>query len=200
MQSQLNFPILAGGVLSDAVLAEGFSTFIQLAERVRLLPYGRTAPIADPLVVLREKRGTCSSKHQLLAAVAHECAHLEVQLTVGIFEMREQNTPGVGAVLSAASLSCIPEAHCYLMVGGDRFDFTGLSPGASSPFDALLSEHVVSPDELSQSKVRLHMQAIASWAAAVGLSPESAWATREACIKALATNAASTETINFGKL
>ena len=188
MRCPLNFPVHAAGALSEAVLAEGFSAFDQLAEYVRSLPFGRTASNTDPLAVLQERRGTCSAKHQLLAAVAHECRHPEVQLTVGIYEMCEQNTPGVGAVLSAASLSSIPEAHCYLTVGGERFDFTGLSSGSSSPFDALLSEHVVSPDVLPQSKVRLHMQAIASWAATVGLSAASAWATREACIAALAAN------------
>jgi len=65
-------------------------------------------------------------------------------------------------VLHAASLPWIPEAHCYLAVDGERFDFTGLARGSSSPFNALLSEHVVLPDELPQSKLRLHMQAIAN--------------------------------------
>jgi hypothetical protein len=42
-----------------------------------------------------------------------DSARVEVQLTVGIYEISEENTPGVGTVLNAASLTSIPEAHCY---------------------------------------------------------------------------------------
>lgn len=188
MQSPLHFAIHPSGTLCESVLALGLTSFDQLAAYVRSLPYGRTTNIADLRAVLEEKRGTCSSKHQLLAAVAHECGHYEVQLTVGIYEMSEQNTPGVGTVLNSASLASVPEAHCYLTVGGERFDFTGLLPGSSSPFDALLAEHIVSPTDLPQTKVRLHMHAVATWANAVGVSAVSAWATREACIAALSAN------------
>jgi hypothetical protein len=186
MRSPLHFPIHPSGALCDEVLALGLSSFDQLAGYVRSLPYGRTSNTTEPRAVLLEKRGTCSSKHHLLAAVAHECEHSEVQLTVGIYEMSEKNTPGVGAVLRSASLLSIPEAHCYLTVSGERFDFTGLSSGSSSPFDALLGEHIILPTELPQMKVRLHMHAVATWAATVGISAASAWATREACIAALA--------------
>jgi hypothetical protein len=109
-----------------------------------------------------------------------------VQLIVGIYEMSEENTPGVGAVLNTASLTGIPEAHCYLSIEGERFDFTGLPAGSSSPFAALLAEHTVSPTNLSQVKVELHKAAIAAWASNRGISKEAAWATREACIAALA--------------
>ena len=186
MQRSLTFSIPHdAGVLCEEVLARGFSTFDRLAEHVRALPYGRTGHDADLLSVLDEKRGTCSSKHRLLAAVAHECNHVEVQLVVGIYEMSEQNTPGVGPVLRSASLSTIPEAHCYLVVAGDRFDFTGLASGCASPFDALLAEYIVSPIDLPEAKGRLHREAITTWSAAVGLSTARAWDIREACIESL---------------
>jgi hypothetical protein len=58
----------------------------RLAEHVRKLPYGRTANTEDPLAVLRQGRGTCSGKHEFLAAIAQDCGHSEVQLTVGTYE------------------------------------------------------------------------------------------------------------------
>lgn len=164
----------------------GCTTFDELAEYVRSLPYSRTSSPADPFAVLREKRGTCSSKHRLLATIAHDFGHHEIQLAVGIYEMSEQNTPGVGGVLRSAALRCIPEAHCYLIVGGERFDFTGLPAGASSPFDALLEEYIVAPAELPETKDLLHRNAIDTWARRAGISAASAWNTREACIAALA--------------
>lgn len=186
MQHTLKFSIEAAGSLSKFVLAEGFSFFDEFAEYVRSLPYGRVAPNTDGLAVLHQKVGTCSSKHQLLARVAHECGHPEVLLTVGIYEMSEKNTPGVGSVLRAASLNNIPEAHCYLKVGDTRLDFTGLSAGTTSPFEVLISEHTVPPVELTQAKSKLHQEAISTWAKTTGFSAAYAWSIREACIASLA--------------
>ncbi|BCL75609.1 hypothetical protein JHS3_13450 [Jeongeupia sp. HS-3] len=113
---------------------------------------------------------------------------MEVQLTVGLFKMSEENTPGVGSILRAAHLSYIPEAHCYLAVGSKRYDFTGLPKGSASPFEALIEEHVVLPAELSDAKIELHKRAVAHWAASAGITTADAWATREACIAALSAN------------
>jgi hypothetical protein len=49
MQRKLNFPIQPTSALCKEVLAHGIDTFDQLAEYVRLLPYGRTVNTADPL-------------------------------------------------------------------------------------------------------------------------------------------------------
>jgi hypothetical protein len=190
--ARLRFPICGDSSLCDDVRSRGFESFEQLAEHVRQLPYGRTANADEPLAVLGQERGTCSAKHQLLAAVAQDCGHSEVQLTLGIYEMSEENTPGVGAVLNAVSLTSIPEAHCYLSIEGERFDFTGLPAGSSSPFAVLLAEHTVSPKNLLQLKVELHKKAIAVWASERGISKEAAWVTREACIAALASDSAQT--------
>jgi hypothetical protein len=184
----LQFRISGGSALCEDVRSRGFGSFEQLAEHVRKLPYGRTANDGEPMAVLRQGRGTCSAKHWLLAAVAQDCGHSEVQLTVGIYEMSEENTPGVGTVLNAASLTSIPEAHCYLSIEGERFDYTGLSAGSSSPFASLVAEYTVSPMNLPQVKVELHKQAIAAWARDRGISQEQVWAAREACIAALSAN------------
>lgn len=166
----------------------GIQTFEDLAKHVKSLPYGRITHPNDPWAVLTENKGTCSSKHQLLAMVAQQSGHDKVLLMVGIYEMSERNTPGVSAVLRVASIESIPEAHCYLAAEGQRFDFTGLQQGVSSPFDSLLEEHVVSPMELPVVKIALHKRVLSEWAKQVDMSEEEAWALREACIAALAAN------------
>jgi hypothetical protein len=60
--------------------------------------------------VLEEGCGTCTTKHATLTELARE-QRIDVQLVLGIYEMNERNTPGVGRVLGAYGLSCIPEAH-----------------------------------------------------------------------------------------
>jgi hypothetical protein len=120
-----DFEIIARSPISRGVCDAGISTFAQLTQRVAAIPYGRTSS-ESPVAVLIQNRGTCSSKHRLLAEVAQEFQQFAIRLTVGIYGMHEGNTPGVGAILDAAGVASIPEAHCYLKVGDSRFDLTGL--------------------------------------------------------------------------
>lgn len=186
----LDFPLSVSGRLSLAARRLGFTRFAQVAEHVRMLPYGRCAAGGDELGVLRSGKGTCSSKHRFLGALAHECGHTELQLTVGLYEMSDRNTPGVGAILAAAATGAIPEAHCYLTYQGRRYDFTGLVVGATSPFDSLIEERAIAPDDLPVFKDRYHREALAKWAEAIGTTIEQAWRLREQCIEELASRQA----------
>lgn len=69
-------------------------------------------------------KGTCSTKHALLACLAQEQG-IPLELTLGIYEMNERNTPGTGRVLARHGLDALPEAHCYLKYGSCRL----VSPG-----------------------------------------------------------------------
>jgi len=184
----LDFPLTANGQLSAAVRALGLESFADVAEFIRLLPYGRFTDDGDPATILRARTGTCSSKHRFLAALARECDRFDISLTVGLYEMSERNTPGVGSVLAAAGVDVIPEAHCYLTYEGRRYDFTGLAAGQSSPFNSLMDERPVTPDDLPAVKLKYHQEAIARWATQVGLDFERAWQLREECIESLANN------------
>ncbi|MEH6497783.1 MAG: hypothetical protein V7751_00170 [Pseudoalteromonas distincta] len=191
MTHELNFNITVNGAITEAVRGHGFNEFQAFAEYIHNLPYGRPDCAQDILAVLKEGRGTCSVKHRLLAAVADECGHPEVELVVGLYAMSEQNTPGVGTTLKAAGFAWIPEAHCYLQVRDRRYDFTGLTSGTDSPFDALLSEHPAHWLDLPDQKSRLHQQAMALWATANALAFDDAWRLREACIQSLADRSKS---------
>lgn len=182
-----NFLINAKSPRCVAVRSYGIYDFRSLCEHIRSLPYGRITTADEPLRVLEERKGTCSSKHQLLASIAHDCGQDRIQLVVGIYAMSEDNTPGIKTALQTAGLSCIPEAHCYLKVGDHRADFTGLAAGRSSPFSSLFEEYAVSPDRLGQMKIKLHKQFIDHWAREKRISENEVWATREACITALSS-------------
>lgn len=185
MTAVIDFPLTGYGPVVTQVRRQGIEGFASLADHIRQTPYGRTTDPEDPVAVLTENRGTCSSKHWLLALVATECGRADVELVVGIYDMSEVNTPGVGSILEPAGVQAIPEAHCYLRVGGHRLDFTGLNAGGASPFDALLSEHNVHPATLREEKSRLHKKAISHWAEQRHWDYEQAWSLREACIQAL---------------
>jgi hypothetical protein len=185
MNNILDFSIQNCGLLCTCVLDLGFKRFLPFAEYVRALGYGRPLNPDDVLAVVREKKGTCSSKHLLLASLAHECGHPDIRLTVGIYQMREDNTPGVGVVLEQAGLKCIPEAHCFLRYKDNRYDFTGLTNGNSSPFDTMSLERDVNVADLAEVKNMLHRQEIRKFAGRLKLDADAVWKIREDCIKVL---------------
>ena len=179
---------LGFGHVGSALRASGITRFREAANYVKSLPYGRTFQPADPLSVLREHRGTCSTKHALLALAADEIGSFSVELMLCFFDMNERTTRGVGRVLKTYGLTSIPEAHCYLRIGGSPYDFTGLPQSAESPLDNIFSEEVVAPHELLAEKAVRHRAYIRAWAKQHNLDPEVVWQAREKCIEALSTH------------
>ena len=156
------------------------------AQHVCDIPYGRTTDRSNYRLVLEEGRGTCSTKHALLAELAREHER-PIDLLLGIYEMNEQNTPGVGATLRKYGLSLIPEAHCYLAYRGTRIDFT--RPGKiTEPSGPFLIEERIEPHQIGKYKVEKHRRFVYEWAEARTLDFEYVWHVREECIAALASN------------
>ncbi len=154
------------------------------ARHVWRLPYGRISDRSKVLLVLTERRGTCTTKHALLAELAAEHG-VDVGLTLGIYEMRKRNTQGVGAVLDAHHLALIPEAHCYLTHAATRIDITRDVAGAA-PIDTFLHEERITPAQIGDYKIALHRCFLADWLARSpagrGRSLEDMWRIREECI------------------
>ncbi len=178
------------GPLTAEITARGVTDFRAAGRYLQTLPYGRTANRADFSAVLRESRGTCSTKHALLAALAQE-HKLAVVLTLGIYEMHERNTPGVGAVLARYALASIPEAHCYLTFEGTRIDVTRSGADPTEPIARFLHEEAIVPEQIGEYKLTRHRQFMRTW---VNDHPgivrrqsfEDVWRIREECIAALA--------------
>jgi hypothetical protein len=124
-----DFALDDGRPLGREFAALGLGSYREAARYVRTLPYGRNTDRSDWRLVLREGRGACSTKHALLAELARENGR-HVALMLGIYEMCEDNTPGIGAVLERHGLPCIPDAHCYLAHEGTRVDLKREVEGA----------------------------------------------------------------------
>lgn len=180
-------PLAAAGADSEALRRAGCTTYRAAARHLHGLPYGRNADRADYRLVLAEGRGTCSTKHALLAAVAREQG-FPVSLTIGIYEMTEANTPGVGRVLSAHKLVGLPEAHCYLTYEGHRVDVTRSGVTPQAPISRFEAEWTIEPSQIGEHKVQLHRDHLRRWLAdrpQLSLSLEELWQIRDACIRAL---------------
>jgi hypothetical protein len=172
------------GEVSAEFLALGLRDYRAAARFINQLPYGRNSDRADFRLVLREHRGTCSTKHALLAALAIE-QKLPVRLTLGIYEMNERNTPGVGAVLMRSGLASIPEAHCYLVFGGERVDVTRSLTDPGEPIAEFLHEETIAPAQIGRYKLEYHQNHLRQWSAGKGLRFDEVWQIRESCIAAL---------------
>ncbi|MGE0683545.1 MAG: hypothetical protein AB7P69_21925 [Candidatus Binatia bacterium] len=176
------------GPISTALIDRGAANFRTAGRYLHQLPYGRNTNRADFRLVLTEGRGTCSTKHALLAELARE-RHLSVVLTLGIYEMHERNTLGVGPVLDKYELSYLPEAHCYLTYEGMRIDVTRSGMGPTEPIRQFLHEEAITPEQIGNYKIRLHQQFLRQWVTNTALthrlSFEEIWRIREECITEL---------------
>jgi hypothetical protein len=174
------------GNISASFIQTGALDYRAAARFVSRLRYGRNSLAHDPLVVLRESRGTCSTKHALLRRLAME-QNLEVALVVGIYEMNAQNTPGIGGVLERYALASLPEAHCYLRFRGKRIDVTGEN-GSPRELRFFLEEDIV-PEQIGEYKVAFHREFLQRWIAEGNVpgrwDMEELWQIREECIAAL---------------
>ena len=185
-----NVSLRRAGPLSAEIITLGITDFRAVGSYLQTLPYGRTANRADFNAVLCEGKGTCSTKHAFLAALAHEQG-LPVVLTLGIYEMQERNTPGVGAVLSRYNLLFLPEAHCYLKYEGLRIDVTRAGVEPNEPITQFLYEEAIVPEQIGDHKVTLHRRFMQQWIdnnaeIVSGRSLVDLWRIREECVAALA--------------
>lgn len=142
------------------------------------------------MAVLMEGRGTCSTKHALLAELATE-QRLPVALVLGIYLMNERNTPGIGRVLAHHGLAEIPEAHCYLMHDDVRIDLTRDIAGRTEAIAALLHEEQILPAQVNLYKVHIHQEFMRNWLQTNEFKSwtfDELWRVREECIAALNTS------------
>ena len=179
---------LGAGPIGVAFREKEITQFGAAAQYVKSLRYARTSEPTNPISVLKENRGTCSSKHALLALASTEIGYTQLKLMLCFFEMSGRNTAGVESILESAGLPAIPEAHCFLSIDGERYDFTGLPASNESPFDALLFEQEIEPHVLLAEKTIRHRMYIDGWAKQHDHDPQLVWQTRERCIAALSNN------------
>lgn len=105
--------ISAKGIISETFLSEGIKEFQEACSWVQGLPYGYNSNKYDPLVIFKDKYGTCSTKHGVIAALAAEIS-LPVYKYLGFYKLDGSIITGIEKVLSKYDLPFIPQTHCFL--------------------------------------------------------------------------------------
>ena len=178
-----NFTIKPNGPISRASLNMGLNNFQEACEFIKSLRYQRISVRSNLLLVLEEKRGTCSSKHAFLKKLAEENTVNNIDLIIGIYKMTATNTPGLEGILPE-NISFIPEAHAYLVFNNHRFDFTRANIKPLKDED-ILEEVYISADAMGHKKEQLHKDFLRKWCNGNEVEFNEIWKIRESCIERL---------------
>ena len=137
--------------------------------------------------MLEERRGTCSTKHAFLAALAQE-NEFPVRLMMGYYLMNKQNTPAIGDTLDDYRLPYFLEGHCYLKFQNQILDVTFPERIKTELGFDIFDEQEISPFEL-HIKPFNHKEKMKKWLKNNPSYPvqdiDRLWEIREACIKAI---------------
>lgn len=178
---------LGHGPLSNSFSERDVYTFNDACEWVRALPYKRNSTKEDKFIVLKEACGTCSSKHELIKRLAEENKIDDCVLVLCMFKMSGYNTPKGKSVLDAYGLEYIPEAHTYIVLGGEVNDLTFSDEPELLYLEDILFTEEISADQIRGYKVKSHKAYLKKWGE-IKESPytfEELWGIREECIGAL---------------
>lgn len=185
----INFTLSQEGPISEAFLKNNCKDFASACQLIQSIPYARNTNKNTLLCVLLENKGTCSTKHALLKILLEEHRILDVKLMLGIFLLTVHNTPIAAPLLAEAGLKGIPEAHCYLRLQDQIFDFT-FPNGPQLNFEKeLLRELEIQPSHIARDKVNIHRDFIKEWLTEESnKSIEDIWTLREHIIQAFSIN------------
>ena len=130
--------ITGAGPVSKAFLDLGIRSFQEACRYVHDLPYGYNSDRDDLMILFKEKMGTCTTKHAVIATLAAELG-LPITRGVGIYAMTEAIVTGTDKILTEYSLPYVPMIHCFLEYGNYRVDLTeGNRNGKNRPIDDFL--------------------------------------------------------------
>lgn len=173
--------------LTALVKNKGIKNWSELIEFIQILPYGRNQNREDFSLVIKENKGTCSSKHSFLKKVADLNNFDNVKLILGMYKMNHLNTPKIGDTILKSGLEYIPEAHCYLKLNNQRIDITNYNSDIENLISDIIEEIEIEPEQVTTFKVDYHKKYLQNWITEneIKMNFEDIWEIREQCIQKL---------------
>jgi hypothetical protein len=141
-----NVEISGPGVISSEFLRFGITGFNDACRYVHQLPYGYNSDRDDLLILFKEGRGSCTTKHAVIATLAEELS-LPIVKNIGIYRMTEDIVSGTNPILDKFNMPYVPMVHCFLVFRDYRVDLTeGNKNGKNRPIDEFLYTAAVIPN------------------------------------------------------
>ena len=152
--------IISAGTVSNEFLSLGVKTFIEACRYFHELPYGYNSSKDDLMIVFKEKMGTCTTKHSVIATLAEEL-DLPVTKTICIYAMFEEIVTGTHAILEKYNLPYVPMVHCFLEYDRFKVDLTeGNHNGKNRSIEEFLYTEKVSPHISQKEEYMLYRKAL----------------------------------------
>jgi hypothetical protein len=152
--------ITEAGPVAKAFLELGIERFQEACRYVHGLPYGYNSDRDDLMILFKERKGTCTTKHAVIGTLAQEL-DLPIQKNVGIYAMTDEIVTGTNALLAEFGLPYIPMLHCFLVDGNFRVDLTeGNRNGKNRPIEEFLYVAQVVPNITSKDEYMIYRKAL----------------------------------------
>jgi hypothetical protein len=133
------------GELSNKFLDLGFKTFKDACNYVHNIDYGYNTDYDDKMIFFKEKKGSCTSKHAVIAGLAQEL-NIPLYKHVCVYKFTEEITTGVNEILKKYEITYVPMVHCFLVYENYQFDLTeGNHNGKKKPIDEYIHSERVDP-------------------------------------------------------
>ncbi|MCI3938521.1 hypothetical protein MQX03_15075 [Chryseobacterium aahli] len=178
------------GIISNEFLNRNITDFHSASKYVSELPYKRNSDKNNIQCVFNDLGGTCSTKHAILRKLALENDQQDVKLILGIFKMNVAYTQKIKSTLEKFNLNYIPEAHNYLKIDDEYFDFTKPNSNYTDFKSKLLIEREIEFNEIIEEKISFHKDFLKKWILDKNIpyNLDEIWNIREQCIKDLQKN------------
>ena len=148
------------GTISTIFLRMKISSFHSACAYVHQLPYGYNADRDDLLCLFEDRKGSCTTKHAVIATLASEL-DLPVAKWIGIYAMTEELVTGAGDIIEKHALAYLPMVHCFLSDGRHRVDLTeGNVNGKNGPIDDFLYTRAVEANISAKDEYLLYRNAL----------------------------------------
>jgi hypothetical protein len=148
MDSHDNLPdakITPQGEISKIFLEKGINSFKEACNYIHEIDYGYNSTYDDDLILFKEKKGTCTTKHAIIAGLAREL-DIPLHKNVGVYKFTEDITTGVKEILDKYHIPYVPMVHCFLVFDKHRFDLTeGNNNGKKTSIENFIETKEVDP-------------------------------------------------------
>ncbi|WP_185113880.1 hypothetical protein [Chryseobacterium indologenes] len=190
------------GIVSEKCIEFNIRDFHTASQFVAKIPYKRNRDKNNILCIFEEKCGTCSTKHAVLKKLALENNENAVKLMLGLFKMDSRYAPAIKNTLQKYGLPYIPEAHNYLKIGDQYYDFTKSGSSYNNFKNNILSESEIEYDQIVSEKISIHKRFLQKWLddEKISYKLEEIWRIREECIKDLQKSEEDQPDSNFSSV
>ena len=136
-------PIKKDGIVSRTFLDLGIDRYVDACRFVHHLSYGYNSNRDDMMLLSKEKKGNCTTKHAVIGTLAAELG-LPIYKNIGIYPMTEAIVTGTDRILTQYDLPYLPMVHCFLVYDQSRIDLTeGNHNGKNGPVQGFLYTEAV---------------------------------------------------------